>query len=294
MSSQSEFIQIVKTNKVVDFALAYIILVTISAIFANYIAPYHYAQFNLSNVLQWPSWAHPFGTDYLGRDIFSRMIYGARLSLFGLVIAVSTGAVIGVPIGLISGYYSGKIDLVISRIADVLLAFPGILLAFALVAILGIGLVTAALSLGITMVPRYIRIVRSQTLEIKQHNYIEIAKVNNVGGMSILFKHVLPNAIGPILIQVTFNAASAVLGIAALGFLGLGAQPPLPEWGTMLNEAQSYMMIAPYLMVPPGVAITLLVISLNIIGEAVRDALDPKRKYIGLNALLVGAKQKND
>ncbi len=222
------------------------------------------------------------------------MIYGARLSLFGLVIAVSTGAVIGVPIGLISGYYSGKIDLVISRIADVLLAFPGILLAFALVAILGIGLVTAALSLGITMVPRYIRIVRSQTLEIKQHNYIEIAKVNNVGGMSILFKHVLPNAIGPILIQVTFNAASAVLGIAALGFLGLGAQPPLPEWGTMLNEAQSYMMIAPYLMVPPGVAITLLVISLNIIGEAVRDALDPKRKYIGLNALLVGAKQKND
>jgi peptide/nickel transport system permease protein len=284
-----EFLKIARRDKFVSFALGYLGVVVIAAVFANYIAPYGYAQFNLSDTLRWPSWSHLFGTDYLGRDVFSRIIYGTRLSLYAMAIAVSTGAAFGVVIGLIAGYYGGTLDAVISRITDMLLAFPSILLAFALVAILGIGLVTAALAIGVTSIPRYIRIVRSQTLEIKHRNFIEAAKVSNVGGTSIMFKHVLPNILGPILIQVTFNAATAVLGVAALGFLGLGAQPPVPEWGTMLNEAQTYMTVAPYLMISPGVAITLLVICLNIIGEAVRDVFDPKRKYVGLKGLLIPA-----
>lgn len=290
MGYLTEFFRIVRRDKFVAFAVAYLTVVVLSAIFANYIAPYGYAKFDLTQTLKTPTWAHPFGTDYLGRDVLSRIIFGTRLSLFALIIAVSIGALFGVPIGLIAGYYGGKVDMLISRINDMMLAFPSILLAFALVAILGIGLVTGALAIGIATIPRYVRIIRSQTLEVKNRSFIEAAKVNNVSGTRVMIRHVLPNIIGPILIQVTLNAATAVLGVAALGYLGLGAQPPAPEWGTMLNEAQTYMTVAPYLMVPPGMAITLLVISLNVIGEAVRDIFDPKRRYIGLKGLLLGTR----
>ena len=285
-----EFLRIVRRDKFVAIAVAYLTVVVLSAIFAYYIAPYGYAKFDLTLTLKTPTWAHPFGTDYLGRDVLSRIIFGTQLSLFALIIAVSIGALFGVPIGLIAGYYGGKLDMLISRINDMMLAFPSILLAFALVAILGIGLVTGALAIGIATIPRYVRIIRSQTLEVKNRRFIEAAKVNNVSGTRVMLRHVLPNIIGPILIQVTLNAATAVLGVAALGYLGLGAQPPAPDWGTMLNEAQTYMTVAPYLMVPPGVAITLLVISLNVIGEAVRDIFDPKKRYVGLKGLLLGTR----
>ena len=232
----------------------------------------------LAQVLKPPSQQFPLGTDYLGRDILTRILYGGRLSLLIGLLAVAVGLAIGVPLGAISGYYGGWLDLVIQRIADILLAFPGFLLSLSLVAALGIGLQNVILSVGIGALPSFIRLVRGSVLTIRELTYVEAARATGVPDWAILFRHVLPNAMAPVIVQATLNLGTAILVAAGLGFLGLGVRPPTPEWGTMLGEGRNYIFSAWYIATFPGLAIFFAVLGFNLLGDGLRDALDPRLK----------------
>jgi len=234
----------------------------------------------LAQVLKPPSSQFPLGTDYLGRDILTRILYGGRLSLLIGLLAVAVGLAIGVPLGAISGYYGGWADLVIQRIADILLAFPGFLLSLSLVAALGVGLQNVIISVGIGALPSFIRLVRGSVLTIRELTYIEAARATGVPDWVILFRHILPNAMAPVIVQATLNLGTAILVAAGLGFLGLGVQPPTPEWGTMLGEGRSYIFSAWYVATFPGIAIFLAVLGFNLLGDGLRDALDPRLKNL--------------
>ncbi len=229
-------------------------------------------------MLRPPSLENPLGTDYLGRDILARLYYGARLSLAIGFLAVAIGLGLGVPLGAISGYYGGWADLIIQRVADILLSFPGCLLALSLVAILGIGLQNVIISVGISAVPSFIRLVRGSVLTIRELTYVEAAHSVGTHDGRIIIRHVLPNAATPVIVQATLNLGTAILTAAGLGFLGLGVQPPTPEWGTMLGEGRNYIFSNPNMATFPGLAIFFAVIGFNLLGDGLRDALDPRMK----------------
>ena len=228
--------------------------------------------------LQTPSVMHIFGTDQYGRDVFSRIVWGARISLFVGVFTVSLALAVGGTIGALAGYFGGKWDNILMRIMDVFLAMPGTILAVAIVGALGPGLFNILLAMAMCRIPQFARIVRSSVLSIRGLEYIEAAKACGTKTPRILWRHVIPNAIGPIVVQCTLHMATTILGVAGLSFIGLGIQPPIPEWGSMLSEAKEQMRYSSYLMVFPGIAIMISVLSLNLIGDGLRDALDPRLK----------------
>ena len=219
---------------------------------------------------------HLLGTDEQGRDLFSRLVHGAWISLFIGLISVGIGVSVGVPFGAISGFLGGATDMVAQRLVDMLLAFPGILLAIVLVATFGTGLTNVMIAVGIASIPIYARLVRGSVLSVKNREYVEAARAMGKRGMPILFRHVLPNAIAPVIVQSSLQMAVAILFAAGLGFLGLGARPPQPEWGLMLARGREYLAVAPHVATFPGLAIVAVVLGFNLVGDALRDALDPK------------------
>jgi ABC-type dipeptide/oligopeptide/nickel transport system permease subunit len=223
-----------------------------------------------------PSQDALFGRDELGRDILSRVIHGARISLTIGLIAVTIGALLGTPVGAVSGYYGGKVDLLIQRLIDIMMAFPGILLAIVIVSIMGVGLKNVMLAVGIVSVPTYVRLVRGSVLAIKEQDFVSAAKALGSGDLRIIFRHILPNCLGPLIVQSTLQIATSILWAAGLGFLGLGAQAPTPEWGTMLSRGRLYIWNAYHLTLFPGLAIFLSVLGFNLLGDGLRDALDPR------------------
>ena len=230
----------------------------------------------LSQVLQPMSAQHLLGTDHLGRDMGARLLYGGRLSLLIGGVAVGIGLVIGVPLGAISGFQGGLTDLLIQRLADVLLSFPGFLLALSLVSMLGVGLQNVIIAVGISAIPSFIRLVRGSVLSLREQVFVEAARALGQRPGIILWRHVLPNAMAPIIVQATLNLGSSILVAAGLGFLGLGVQSPTAEWGTMLGEGRQYIFRAPLLTMFPGLAIFLAVLAFNLLGDGLRDALDPR------------------
>lgn len=250
----------------------------LTALLAPLLAPYDPLATDLPNRLQAPSAEHLFGTDAHGRDILSRIIYGTRISIQVGIIAVGISLVFGTFLGAVSGYFGGKLDLVIMRFIDIMMAFPYILLAIAITAMLGPGLTNAMIAIGIVGIPIYARVIRGVVLSVKEMEYIEAAKVSGCSNFRIIFRHVLPNCLAPLVVQATLGVGTAILDAAGLGFLGLGAQPPHPEWGIMLNQGKEVMQIAPWVIMFPGAAILLVVLGFNLLGDGLRDALDPRLK----------------
>lgn len=267
-----------KKSKTAMVGLGVVLLFVIIAIFAPWIAPQGINQQNLSIRLLPPSSEHWFGTDDMGRDIFSRIVHGARISLTVGFFAVVLSALVGSILGILAGYYGRWIDTIISRIFDILLAFPSILLAIAVVAALGPSLRNALIAIAVINIPNFGRLIRSKVLSIKEEEYILSARAIGMSDVRILFSHILPNSMTPIIVQGTLAIATAIIEAAALGFLGLGAQPPEPEWGKMLSDARIYFLNAPWTMIFPGLAIMLTVLGFNLMGDGLRDALDPKMK----------------
>lgn len=254
-------------------------VLVLAAIFAEQLTPYDPYTTNYSNVKQLPSAQHLIGTDELGRDGFTRLLYGARISLtIGVLVALCTMS-IGVPLGAIAGYLGGMVDMVIMRIVDVLMAFPFLVLAIAMVAVVGPSLVNMVFALVVVSWIWYTRLVRSIVLSLRETEYIVAAQALGASQSSIIFRHILPNVIPVVVVQVSFHVAEAILIAAALSYLGLGAQPPTAEWGSMLSNAKELMRILPMLSIAPGVAIMITVLAINFIGDALRDALDPTLRH---------------
>jgi len=260
-------------------SLLFLVLLAAVALLAPVIAPYAPTAQDASLTLAEPSAEHLLGTDDLGRDVFSRLIHGAPATLYASFLAVAVALVIGVPVGLVAGFVGGWVDDVISRLIDTLLSFPAIVLAIAVTGALGIGLTNSMISVGIVFSPQLARLVRAQTLIIKQELYVDAARVFGASLPRILWRHVLPNAVQPVLVQVTMLLAIALLAEASLSFLGLGVQPPDPSWGAMLARAYQYMEIAPEQMYAPGIAILLTALAFNALGESLRVALDPTMRH---------------
>ncbi|MGY6633668.1 MAG: ABC transporter permease [Alkalilacustris sp.] len=231
---------------------------------------------NWGAIRQPPSSLHWLGTDEIGRDVFARMIWGARASLMAGVVSVGIAVAIGVPLGLLAGYFGGWTDSLISRVTDALLAMPFLILAIALAAFLGPSLTNAMIAIGLSAVPIFIRLTRGQVLSVKTEDYVEGARAIGLGHLAIMGAYILPNVIPPILVQATLTVATAIIAEASLSFLGLGQQPPAPSWGSMLNTARNFMSQAPWMAVWPGVAIFLVVMGFNLVGDGLRDALDPR------------------
>ncbi len=253
-------------------------MLTLLAVFAPLIATHDPTQQSWRAVRQAPSWMHWFGTDEVGRDIFSRIVYGTRASLSAGVISVAIAIAAGVPLGLLAGYAGGWVDALISRITDAMLASPFLILAIALAAFLGPSLQNAMIAIGITATPVFVRLTRGQVLSIKMEDYVEAARAVGNTKLRIAFTHILPNVMPQLLVQGTLTIATAIIAEASLSFLGLGQQPPAPSWGSMLNVAQRFLSNAPWMAVFPGIAIFLTVLSFNLLGDGLRDALDPKAK----------------
>jgi peptide/nickel transport system permease protein len=240
--------------------------------------PYNPNAADFDRVLQRPSLAHPFGTDNLGRDLLTRVVFGTRVSFLIGTLGVALSVLLGVPLGLVSGYWGGKIDLLLQRVVDILLAFPGFLLALTLVAVLGVGVSNVVVSVGIATAPTYVRLVRGVVFSVREQTYVEAARALGVPERRIVMRHVLPNCLAPLIVQSTLQLGTAILTAAGLGFLGLGVRPPTPEWGTMLGEGQTYLFSSWYIATFPGVAIFLAVMGFNLLGDGLRDALDPRMK----------------
>jgi len=257
---------------------AFFIFLIFLAIFAPVVAPHNPYAADFEHAFQGPSLAHPLGTDEIGRDVLSRIIYGTRLSLAVGVISVALALVIGVFLGAVAGFFGGQVDNLIMRAMDVLLAFPAMLLAIAIMVILGPGLEKAMVAIGIVTIPGYARIVRGSVLSVKENEYIEAARAIGLPNQVIIWRHVLPNIMAPIIVRSTLGVSEAILDAAALGFLGLGAQAPKAEWGLMLSRGKAYLYSSPHLVYFPGIMITLTVLALNLFGDGLRDALDPRLK----------------
>ncbi len=248
------------------------------ALFAPWIAPHDPIATSWSAIRKAPSAAHWMGTDEIGRDVFSRVIWGTQASLLAGVISVSISLMLGVPIGLAAGFLGGFVDGLISRITDAFLACPFLILAIALAAFLGPSLTNAMIAIGVSATPIFVRLTRAQVINIKVEDYIEAARAVGNPPLRIALRHVMPNILAPLIVQATLAIAAAVIAEASLSFLGLGQQPPAPSWGSMLNTAKNYMDNAPWMAIWPGVSIFLLVVSFNLLGDGLRDALDPRQR----------------
>lgn len=267
-----------RRNRIGLLGLGIIVGFVLVGLLAPAIAPHSPYEVDFEASLRGPTRAHPFGLDELGRDLASRVVYGARISLVIGIIAVAIGVSVGVPLGAFSGYYGGWPDLLIQRLVDIMLAFPGILLAIVIVAVLGVGLPQAMVAIGVVSIPVYARLVRGQTLSLRNQEFVEAGRALGAGVGRIVARHILPNTLPVIIVQSTLQVASAILSAAALGFLGLGAQPPAAEWGAMLSSARQYLRLAPHAVMFPGLAIMITVLGFNLLGDAVRDALDPRMR----------------
>ena len=256
--------------------LGVVVFFVVLAVLAPTIAPHDPLQTSWSEVRKAPSTAHLFGTDEIGRDVTSRVIWGARASLLAGLVSVCISLSLGVPIGLLAGYVGGWVDALISRITDAMLACPFLILAIALAAFLGPSLTNAMIAIGISATPIFIRLTRAQVLSVKVEDYVEAARAVGNSHLRIALRHILPNVVAPLIVQATLAIAAAVIAEASLSFLGLGQQPPAPSWGSMLNTAKNYIDNAPWMAVWPGLSIFLLVLSFNLVGDGLRDALDPR------------------
>ncbi|MFD1413279.1 nickel transporter permease [Oceanobacillus jeddahense] len=267
-----------KKNKRAIIGLWIVVFFIILAIFAPLIAPYDPIEQNMAVMLESPSLEHLLGTDEFGRDILSRILYGAQISLAIGVVGVFIAVIIGVILGTISGYFGGFIDNLIMRIMDIFMAFPSFLLALAIVSVLGPGMINVMIAIGIFSIPNFSRISRSAVISIKNMEYIEATKAMGGHDFRIIIKHVIPNCISPIIVIASMQIATAIITAAGLSFLGMGAQPPTPEWGAMLSSGREYLRVAPHVSTIPGLAIMFLVLGFNMLGDGIRDALDPKMK----------------
>jgi peptide/nickel transport system permease protein len=257
--------------------LIIVAIVVLSAMFAPWLMRWDSTAQDLPHRLQGPTWQHWFGLDELGRDILARVLLGARVSLMVGVVVVGVSSVVGMAVGGVSGYYGGRVDQIIGRVMDVLMAFPGMLLAIALVAVLGPSLVNVVLALALIGWVGYARLVRGQVLRAREFEYVTAARALGAGTLRILARHVLPTALPPLLVQATLGMAGAILAEAALSFLGLGVQPPTPSWGTMINGGRVHLLDAPHLTIFPGLFLAIVVLGFNFLGDGLRDALDPRR-----------------
>lgn len=267
-----------RRNRLAVLGLIVLGILIFTAVFANWLAPYSYSKQNLRARLQPPSAQHWLGTDEFGRDVLSRLIFGARVSLQVGLVAVAISLALGGALGAAAGYYGGKLDHFIMRIMDIQLSIPTILLAIAISAALGPGLFNLMIAVGISSIPNFARLLRASVLSVKEMEFVEAARAMGAGDMRIVATHILPNCCAPLIVQSTLRVANAILSAASLSFIGLGIQPPFPEWGGMLSSARGYLRGSAYLSLFPGVAIVVTIIALNFIGDGLRDALDPKQK----------------
>lgn len=265
-------------NKAAVFGLVILVILIVCALFADVLAPYDYAAQDLKNRFLTPCLAHPFGTDNLGRDILSRVLYGTRISLTVGLASVCLAAATGIFLGSIAGFYGGHADNVIMRVMDVLLAIPNLLLAISIAATLGNGIPNLILAIGFGAAPTYARIVRASILTLKGQEFVEAARSVGANDLQIIVHHILPNCLAPIIVQMTLGVASAILSTASLSFIGLGIAPPTPEWGSMLSAGRQYIRDAWQVVMFPGAAIMVTIFGLNLFGDGLRDALDPKLK----------------
>lgn len=279
-----EFVYYFSQNRGAVIGFIFILIVLFAAIFASWVAPFDPIEQNRSALLLPPMWfeggnsAYTLGTDDIGRDMLSRIIYGARLSVFiGLLIVVMS-CVLGVILGLLAGYYGGTLDILIMRLVDIMLAIPSLLLTIGVVTILGPSLINAAIAIAIVSIPSYVRLTRASVMNEKNRDYVVASRVAGANVWRLMFVVILPNCLAPLIVQMTMGISNAILELAALGFLGIGAQPPTPELGTMLAESRSFMQSANWLVTIPGLAILSLVLAFNLMGDGLRDALDPKLK----------------
>ena len=260
----------------IRIGMVIVVFAVLAALAGPMLTPYDPAAQELSRRLEGPSWAHPFGLDELGRDILSRLLSGARISLMVGIAVVSVSSVVGMFLGSVAGYFGGLVDDVISRLVDVLMAFPGILLAIALVAVLGPSLTNVVLALSIIGWVGYARLVRGQAMRAREFEFVQAARALGAGAPRVVLRHVLPTAFPAVVVQATLGMAGAIIAEAALSFLGLGVQPPTPSWGTMLDAGRSHLFDAPHLTIFPGLAIAALVLGFNFLGDGLRDRVDPK------------------
>ncbi len=267
-----------RKNKFAVISLVIIIILFLTAIFGGLVAPHPYDEQNTTRTYEAPSKEFPFGTDKLGRCILSRMIYGARQSLSMGLITVIVASTFGIIIGSISGYFGGKVDNLLMRLLDIYQSIPMFLLCVTLAAILGPSLRNAIIALSFSMIPQYARICRATVLTVREREFVEAARAINAKNRYIIIKHILPNILAPIIVEITMGISSAILSGAALSFIGIGVQPPTPEWGAMVSEARAVMREHPTLALYPGLAIMLAVLSFNLMGDGLRDALDPRLK----------------
>jgi peptide/nickel transport system permease protein len=258
------------------FGLAVVALMVVLALAAPWLAPFDPLATSFATVRKAPSGTHWFGTDEVGRDLLSRVIWGGRASLAAGVISVSIAVGIGVPLGMLAGYVGGAVDAVVSRVTDAMLAIPFLILAIALAAFLGPSLSNAMIAIGITATPIFVRLSRGQVLTVRAEDYVEAARAVGNPPHRILLRHILPNILPPVIVQATLAIAAAIIAEASLSFLGLGQQPPAPSWGSMLNTAQRFLTQAPWMAIYPGLAIFVTVLAFNLLGDGLRDALDPK------------------
>lgn len=269
-----EFLENFSRRKIAVISLFFIIILVIIAIFQP--VSYNINQVDYENLLSPPSWKHWFGTDEYGRDLFSRVIAGTRLSLFVSLSSVSIGAFIGCILGLIAGYYGGKIESIIMRSCDVMFSFPGLLLAIGIVAIIGPGLINVIIAIAIYGIPSFTRIIRSSTIFLKKQLYIEACKSIGVSDMRIIFIHIFPGTLPALMVTLTMRIGTAIISAASLSFLGFGASPTTPDWGAMLSTGRDYIGLAPHMLFYPGIMIFLTVLAFNLLGDGLRDTLDPK------------------
>lgn len=269
-----------RKNKLAMLGLAILVVMVALAVCADWVADYdtNVTGMNMAERLQTPSAKHWFGTDSYGRDVFARIIHGSRLSLSLSIFAMLAAVAIGSIIGAIAGYYGGRVDDILMRLMDILLAIPPMLMSISIVAALGHSMVNLMIALSLAYIPVFARVIRSSILTVKGQEFIEAAKACGTSNARIILRHIIPNAIGPIIVQATLAMGSTILIISSLSFMGMGIQPPQPEWGTMLYEGRDLIRTSPYLVIFPGIAIALAVLSLNLLGDGLRDALDPRMK----------------
>ncbi len=267
-----------RRNKLAMLGLIIVLVLVLSAIFANFIAPYDYAQQDLANMKAWPSREHLLGTDDYGRDILSRIIYGGRVSLLVAILSIVFGLIVGGILGISAGYFGGIYDGAVMRIMDIVMAIPGFLLAVCISAALGSGVLNTAIAIGIGCVPGYARLLRALVLSIREQEYVEAARATGASDLRIMFRQIVPNILSPVIVESTLRIGGCILMISSLSFIGLGVQPPTPEWGSMLSAGRALIRSFWPIVTFPGFAIMLTLFGFNLFGDGLRDALDPKLK----------------